>query len=352
MSATHSLKPGAPEVMHLKVLLPARVLVDENVKRIVAEGRKRRLRVAAAAHRLSCRIEARSVDVPGRPAAGRGSWAMIWGILVKRGAEVLVSTQKAVVGTDLAALRSVIEREFKALDERERTARAALARLEAGMVRRFMELEERGVTTMAVDADGNNKHDDMAKAVGRQAERKQKGASGTPPWSLVRARHVRSYWLGCGGSHDFGDCSWNMARCALANPVLMDHRPPVLGRYSWLYQRLVVGSARKRRRMNTKGMRGVTWMQIVLYVSAGAVLGCLYLGGLWLTVMYLKHAESPLSLLAVSASMRLLLLLAALALVSGLDGKRLIACVAGFAVARLIVSLWPRTQPAQRASAL
>lgn len=93
-------------------------------------------------------------------------------------------------------------------------------------------------------------------------------------------------------------------------------------------------------------------MQIVLYVSAGALLGCLYLGGLWLTVMYLKHVESPLWLLAVSASMRLLLLLAALAFVSGLDGKRLIACVAGFAVARLVVFLWPRIQPAQRASAL
>lgn len=143
MNATHSLKPGAPEVMHLKVLLPSRVLVDENVIRIVAEAEN------GAFGLLPRHIDFLAALKPGvltfqAPGGGEGFVGHDLGILVKRGAEVLVSTQKAVVGTDLAALRSVIEREFKALDERERTARAALARLEAGMVRRFMELEERG----------------------------------------------------------------------------------------------------------------------------------------------------------------------------------------------------------------
>jgi len=90
----------------------------------------------------------------------------------------------------------------------------------------------------------------------------------------------------------------------------------------------------------------VTSVQITLYVTAGALLGCLYLGGLWLTVMWLKHVERPFSLLAVSTSVRVLLLLTAFALVSGLEWKRLIACTAGFVAARLIVSLWPRMQTA------
>lgn len=141
MSEVKPQEPGDSKVMHLKVLLPARVLVDENVESIVAEAEN------GAFGLLPRHIDFLASLKPGvltfQTSGGvEGFVGHDLGILVKRGAEVLVSTQKAVVGTDLAALRGTIEREFKALDERERTARAALARLEAGMVRRFMELEE------------------------------------------------------------------------------------------------------------------------------------------------------------------------------------------------------------------
>jgi F-type H+-transporting ATPase subunit epsilon len=46
----------------------------------------------------------------------------------------------AVEGDDLGALRARVEAEFRQHDEEERDARAALARLEAGMVRRFRDL--------------------------------------------------------------------------------------------------------------------------------------------------------------------------------------------------------------------
>jgi F-type H+-transporting ATPase subunit epsilon len=39
-------------------------------------------------------------------------------------------------------LRQVVEHEFRQLDEQERMARSTLARLEAGMIRRFVELGE------------------------------------------------------------------------------------------------------------------------------------------------------------------------------------------------------------------
>jgi F-type H+-transporting ATPase subunit epsilon len=62
------------------------------------------------------------------------------GILVKCGAEVLVSTRNAAQGADLGQLQKLIREQFAALDEREKQTRSALAKIEADFVRRFMEL--------------------------------------------------------------------------------------------------------------------------------------------------------------------------------------------------------------------
>jgi len=128
--------------MTLKVFAAARVLVDEAVTKVVAE----------AENGWFC-LRPRHADfvtalVPGvlvftrRPGV-EGFVAIDQATLVKCGAEVLVSTWRGVAGDDLASLRGVVAREFLQLDDRERTARSALARLEAGVVRRFVELEER-----------------------------------------------------------------------------------------------------------------------------------------------------------------------------------------------------------------
>jgi F-type H+-transporting ATPase subunit epsilon len=66
------------------------------------------------------------------------------GILVKCGAEVLVSSRHAVRGPDLGTLKRTIAEQFQVLDDRERKARSAAAKLEANLVRRFMELAEHG----------------------------------------------------------------------------------------------------------------------------------------------------------------------------------------------------------------
>jgi F-type H+-transporting ATPase subunit epsilon len=131
---------AAPETMRLKVLLPTEVLVDRDVVKIVAEAengsfcllpRHVDFVAALAPGLLSC-------AAPG----GREEFmAVDSGILVKCGREVLVSTRHAAVGADLGALRQTIAEQYRRLDEHERMARAALAKLEADVVRRFVEME-------------------------------------------------------------------------------------------------------------------------------------------------------------------------------------------------------------------
>jgi len=62
-------------------------------------------------------------------------------VLVKAGAQVLVSVRRALAGSDLGRLRDAVQREFLALDEDERDARAVLARLEAGFLRRLADFK-------------------------------------------------------------------------------------------------------------------------------------------------------------------------------------------------------------------
>jgi F-type H+-transporting ATPase subunit epsilon len=128
--------------MRLKVLLPSRVLVDEEVTKVIAE----------AGNGWFCLLP-RHADfvaalVPGvlvftTAAGAEGLAAIDHGVLVKCETEVLVSAGRGATGDDLGSLRVVVEREFLALDDRERAARSALARLEAGVVRRFVEMEAR-----------------------------------------------------------------------------------------------------------------------------------------------------------------------------------------------------------------
>ncbi len=130
-------------LMRLKVLLPVEALLDERVRKISAQARNG-----------SFCLEPRHVDFVTALAPGLFSYvddtgqerflAVDAGVLVKSGAEVLVSTRAAVRGGDLGELRRIVEEEFLAMSEHEVIARSAMARIEAGFVRRFMELERHG----------------------------------------------------------------------------------------------------------------------------------------------------------------------------------------------------------------
>lgn len=127
--------------MRLRVLLPTEVLVEARVSKVIAE----------AENGLFCLLP-RHVDfvaalVPGilyyTTEAGQEQFlAVDEGSLVKCGDEVLVSVLNAVRGTDLEQLQSTVTESFRNLDEDERRARSALARLEAGTLRRILELEK------------------------------------------------------------------------------------------------------------------------------------------------------------------------------------------------------------------
>ena len=65
------------------------------------------------------------------------------GVLVKCGRDVFVSALNGVRGANLDKLQTLVEECFESLDEHERKARTALARLEAGTLRRFRNLQEK-----------------------------------------------------------------------------------------------------------------------------------------------------------------------------------------------------------------
>ena len=129
--------------MRLTVLLPGRVTVDDEVTKVVAEAENGSFCL------LPRHVDFVAALVPGVLVAVTRDGVdrfvgLDEGILVKCGGDVLVSTRRAVLGEDLTSLEERVEAEFLTLDERERAARSALARLEAGVVRRFLELEAGG----------------------------------------------------------------------------------------------------------------------------------------------------------------------------------------------------------------
>ncbi|REJ65761.1 MAG: F0F1 ATP synthase subunit epsilon [Planctomycetota bacterium] len=127
--------------MNLKVLLPNEVFMDREVTKVTAEAQNGYFCL------LPRHVDFVAALVPGllsfEDEDGREHFLAIdEGALVKCGPEVLVSTRSAAADGDLGQLRHVVEEQFEVLDERERLARSATARLEAGLVRRFMEFDK------------------------------------------------------------------------------------------------------------------------------------------------------------------------------------------------------------------
>jgi F-type H+-transporting ATPase subunit epsilon len=133
--------------MRLKVSLPTKTLVDEDVVKVIAEAENGMFCmlprhtdfVAALAPGVLYFFPAE-----GEESAGEESFAALdEGVLVKCGSDVFVSALNGIRGTDLGQLQNLIEKSFLQLDESERKARTALARLEAGTLRGFRGLQEK-----------------------------------------------------------------------------------------------------------------------------------------------------------------------------------------------------------------
>lgn len=127
--------------MSLKVLLPYRVFIER--------PRVTHIQVTTSAGAfglLPQRLDCTASIVPGilvyRTAEeGETYLAVDEGVLVKTGLQVTVSVRNAIGGEDLGKLRAAVEHEFLNLDEREKSVRTVLARLESDLVRRFLELQ-------------------------------------------------------------------------------------------------------------------------------------------------------------------------------------------------------------------
>jgi F-type H+-transporting ATPase subunit epsilon len=121
--------------MNLKILLPFGVfLAKTEVLQVVVDTGAGS--VGFLPHRRDCL----AAVVPGilsyQTSTGQTVYlAVDEGVLVKTGPEVLISVHHAIGGTDLGALHTAVSREFLTLDQAERTARDALAKIESGFLK-------------------------------------------------------------------------------------------------------------------------------------------------------------------------------------------------------------------------
>jgi F-type H+-transporting ATPase subunit epsilon len=143
-----------PSLMRLKVLLPFQVFADEaEVSRIVAETAWGSFGLLP--HRLDC-VAALAPGILSfsTPARGERCLAVDEGVLVKAGAQVLVSVRRAFwgsdpapgqaadAGDDLARLRDAVTRAFVDQDAQAISLRKAMSKVESGFMRRFMRFEQ------------------------------------------------------------------------------------------------------------------------------------------------------------------------------------------------------------------
>ncbi|HDR90928.1 MAG TPA: F0F1 ATP synthase subunit epsilon [candidate division Zixibacteria bacterium] len=125
--------------MRLKVLLPKEVLLDEEISKVTAEAPNGEFCL------LPKHIDFVSALAPGvliYVSGGKEFFVAVdGGVLVKKGDRVMVSSPRAVRGTRLGELEETVLSEFIQVDEKERKSRSVLARLEADIVRNFIEME-------------------------------------------------------------------------------------------------------------------------------------------------------------------------------------------------------------------
>ena len=124
--------------MNLRIFLPEKIVIDQEVTKVVAEAEDGSFGI------LPKHIDFAAALIPGifsfESKDGEVFLAIDEGILVKCGSDVWVSTRKAVLGKSLGELKETVEHEFRSLDDRERKTRSILAKLEADFTKRFMKM--------------------------------------------------------------------------------------------------------------------------------------------------------------------------------------------------------------------
>jgi F-type H+-transporting ATPase subunit epsilon len=127
--------------MHLKILLPTEIFADQTgVRSIVVETSGGSLGLLE--HRLDC-VAALTPGILTYEIQEQHAvyLAVDEGVLVKTGADVLISVRHAIGGTDLNQLHDEVKRRFLKLDREERMVRDVVAKMEGGFVGRFAEFQ-------------------------------------------------------------------------------------------------------------------------------------------------------------------------------------------------------------------
>ena len=91
---------------------------------------------------------------------------------------------------------------------------------------------------------------------------------------------------------------------------------------------------------------------LVLALLAGALLGAFFFGGLWWTVQKGVTSERPALWFLGSLLLRTGMILAGFYFVSQGHWSRLVACLLGFLVARIVVVKWLARTPAEEQTPL
>ncbi|BBM85832.1 F0F1 ATP synthase subunit epsilon [Candidatus Uabimicrobium amorphum] len=129
--------------LFLKVLLPTKVILQCEAIKIIAEGKNGSFCL------LPQHIDFVSALVPGILAVtdvdGKEQFVAVdEGILVKCSGNVFISTVNAVISNSLEELNTIIRENFQHLNEKEKSVRSAVAKLEAGFIKTFINLKEHG----------------------------------------------------------------------------------------------------------------------------------------------------------------------------------------------------------------
>ncbi|MFO7965836.1 MAG: F0F1 ATP synthase subunit epsilon [Desulfobacterales bacterium] len=124
-------------MMRLTILLPGSIFLEKDVTKIRAEAENGEFSLLP-----------KHIDFAAVLTAGILSYedadqkiayvAVNGGTLVKVGARVWVSTRNAVADAPLGRLEQTVEEQFKILDDSEKKARTAMAKIEAGIIRKFL----------------------------------------------------------------------------------------------------------------------------------------------------------------------------------------------------------------------
>lgn len=125
------------QLMHLKILLPFKVFADVNdVRNIVMETSHGSFGL------LPQRLDCVAALVPGifsyeTKNEGIKYIAVDEGVMVKAGAEVLVSVRNAIGGVELGKLSELVNREFKQQEDTATDVLSITAKLESGFIYAF-----------------------------------------------------------------------------------------------------------------------------------------------------------------------------------------------------------------------